>query len=115
MKFTNFAAFLALGAALVTAPTSAEVSQNDARVCGRVFAPSTYILQLEQMRPTPGNIVVAVSASETVEATVAIDGSFCFNNLHTDMHTIQAFGDGLSPRQTDVRPVDGKTLSVEIH
>ena len=116
MKITAIAAILTLGAALIAVPsTNARAALDDsARVCGRVDAPSSFILDLSLARPTPGNFIYAVSESETVQTTVRADGSFCFDNLHTDIHTLRAFGDGYSGYETVVKPVVGRTLSVYI-
>lgn len=116
MKISAIAAIVALGAALVAVPTTnasaAQENTSDARVCGRVDAPAKFILDLSLTRPNPGNFIYAISGSETVQTTVRIDGSFCFDNLHADLHTLRAFGDGFSGYETVVMPVEGKTLNV---
>ena len=104
---------LVLGAALVAAPVYAGAAQEGGTVCGRVDAPSSYILQLEQAS-TPGNVVYARSQSEVVQAKVKLDGTFCFNNLNTDVHTLSAFSDAFSGPVVSVTPKSGQTLQVEI-
>lgn len=101
-----------LGAAFVAAPLYAGAAEVGT-VCGRVSAPSEYILQLAQA-PTPGNIIIARSSTEEVQATVHVDGSYCFKGLHLDLHTLTAFGDGISGFQRNVTPEAGRTITVDL-
>ena len=114
MKLKQFIATV-MGVAFVAMPLYAVAAQEGARVCGRVSVPSTTILQLDQ---APGrndeNLVVARSQSEEVQTKVNIDGSYCFNNLHTDVHTIIAFEDAFPNLKATVTPVAGQTLIVDL-
>lgn len=104
---------LVLGAALVAAPVYAGAAQEGGTVCGRVDAPSSYILQLEQA-PNHDNVIYARSQSELVKAQVNIDGTFCLKGLNSEVHTLSAFGDAFSGPVVSVTPKSGQTLQVEI-
>lgn len=104
---------LVLGAALVAVPVYAGAAQEGGTVCGRVNAPSSYILQLEQAS-TPGNVIYARSQSGVVQAPVNLDGSFCLKNLNSEVYTLSAFSDALSGPVVSVTPKSGQTLQVEI-
>ena len=112
MKQLNMVA-LALGAVLMATPVYAGAAQGGGTVCGRVDAPSSLIFQLEQS-PTHDNFVIARSQSEVVKASVNIDGSFCFTGLNTELHTLSAFSDVEPALATTVRPIEGRTLQVEL-
>ena len=112
MKLSNIVA-LTLGAAFVAAPLYAGAAQEGGTICGRVNAPSTYILQLEQA-PTHDNVITARSQSEVVQASVNVDGTYCFNNLHGDVHTIVAFEDAFPTLRATVTPIPGQTLIVDL-
>ena len=107
---------VAFGVALTAAPLvapAASLSTGGGTVCGRVDAPMTYIFELQQ-RLTHDNIIVARSQSEEVQAPVNIDGSYCFTNLHTDVHTITAFEDAFPFLEATVTPVAGQKLIVDL-
>jgi hypothetical protein len=112
MKLSNIVAMM-LGAAFITAPIIAGAAEEAGTICGRVSAPSTYILQLEQS-PTHDNIITARSESEVVQARVNVDGTYCFNKLHNDVHTIVAFEDAFPTLRATVTPVPGQTLIVDL-
>ncbi len=112
MKQLNMVA-LALGAVLMATPVIAGAAQGGGTVCGRVDAPSSYIFQLEQS-PTHDNVIFARSQSEVVKASVNLDGSFCLTGLNSELHTLTAFSDVESALATTVRPVEGRTLQVEL-
>ena len=112
MKLSNIVAMM-LGAAFIAAPIIAGAAEQGGTICGRVSAPSTYILQLEQS-PTHDNIITARSDSEVVQARVNVDGTYCFNKLHHDVHTIVAFEDAFPTLRATVTPVPGQTLIVDL-
>lgn len=112
MKLSTFVA-MTLGAVFVAAPLFAGATQKGGAICGRVNVPSTYILQLE-LAPTHDNVIVARSQSEVVQASVNVDGTYCFNNLHNDVHTIVAFEDAFPTLRATVTPVPGQTLIVDL-
>jgi hypothetical protein len=112
MKCSNIVA-MTFGAALVAAPLYAGAAQEGGTVCGRVNAPSSYIFQLQQS-PTHDNVIVARSESEVIQAHVNVDGSYCFSNLHHDVHTITAFEDAFPTLRATVTPVPGQTLTVDL-
>jgi hypothetical protein len=93
----------------------AVVMSSTGAVCGHVDAPPPVVahLQLENQL-VPENIIVARSASEVVQTTVHTDGSFCFDHLNTDIHTITAFGDEPAPYNAKVTPIAGQTRYVEV-
>ena len=112
MKLSKLVA-MTLGAAFVAAPLYAGAAQEGGTICGRVNAPSTLILQLQQS-PTHDNVITARSESEVVQAHVNVDGSYCFNSLHNDVHTIVAFEDAFPTLRATVTPVPGQTLIVDL-
>ncbi len=112
MKLNTIVA-MTFGAALIAAPLYAGAAQEGGTVCGRVNAPSSYILQLEQS-PTHDNVITARSESEFVQARVNVDGTYCFNNLHDDVHTITAFEDAFPTLRATVTPVPGQMLIVDL-
>jgi hypothetical protein len=102
----------AAAAALVSGlPTGASAQSSDATVCGRVNAPAMKIFDLST-KLTPLNIIYATSGTESVEGRINTDGSFCFKDLHADLHTLTAFGDSPSAFRATVMPVAGKTVFV---
>jgi hypothetical protein len=106
---------LALSAALIALPVCANAESNalgTGQVCGRVDAPADKIIALE-LAPLPGNIIVARSATEVVTTSVAPNGNFCFPSLHTDLHTLSAFGDSAS-YQASVLPIAGQERFIEV-
>ena len=103
----------AFGAALVAMPILAGAAEEGGTICGRVDVPSPVAFQLLDV-PNQNNIVVARSQSEEVQTTVSIDGSYCFKDLHTDLHTIVAFEDALQTNRASVTPVAGQTLIVDL-
>lgn len=112
MKLSTIVA-MTLGAALIAAPIYAGAAQEGGTVCGRVNAPSSYIFQLQQS-PTHDNIITARSESEFVQAHVNVDGSYCFNHLHSDVHTITAFEDAFPTLRATVTPIPGRTLTLDL-
>ncbi|HET9029834.1 MAG TPA: hypothetical protein VFN49_06625 [Candidatus Aquilonibacter sp.] len=116
MKSHYFVA-IALTAAFVAAPLHVNAAQEAAStggtVCGRVDAAPSYIFQLQQQHPHD-NIIVARSSTEEVQAPVNIDGTYCFRNLHPDLHTLVAFEDAFETRSASVTPVAGQTLIVDL-
>jgi hypothetical protein len=112
MKFSNIVA-MAFGATFIAAPIYAGAAQEGGTICGRVNAPSSYILQLEQS-PTHDNIIDARSQSEDVQAHVNVDGTYCFTNLHGDVHTITAFEDAFPTLRATVTPIPGQTLILDL-
>lgn len=104
---------IAFGAALIAAPMYAGAAQEGGTICGRVNASPSVIFQLTQS-PTHDNVVVARSQSEEVQAPVNLDGSYCFTNLHTDIHTIVAFEDAFPTLKATVTPIAGQTLIVDL-
>ena len=101
-------------AAFVPVASSAATQQDaSARVCGRVVA-STQLLVALTLAPGENlGIVIARSQSEEVQTTVSPDGSYCFANLHPDLHTITAFGDpAVAQYIASVTPVSGATKVV---
>ena len=113
MKHLNMVA-LALGAALMVTPVLAGAAQGGGTVCGRVDAPSSLILQLQQS-PTHDNVIFARSQSEVVKANVNLDGSFCLTGLNSELHTLSVFSDVEPALATTVRPIEGRTLQVELN
>ena len=81
-------------------------------VCGRVDAGTSQIATL-LADPLQSGIVIARSATEEVQTNIGNGGTYCFKSLHTDLHTIVAFGEGATYSAT-VTPVDGKTLSLDL-
>jgi hypothetical protein len=112
MKPSKIVAMM-LGAAYIAAPLYAGAASEGGAICGRVNAPSAYILQLQES-PTHDNIITARSESELVQAHVNVDGTYCFNNLHRDVHTIVAFEDAFPTLRATVTPVPGQTLIVDL-
>ncbi len=112
MKLSNIVA-MTFGAALIASPLYAGAAQEGGTICGRVNAPSSYILQLEQA-PTHDNVIVARSESEVVQASVNVDGTYCFTNLNHDVHTITAFEDAFPTLRATVMPLPGQTLIVDL-
>jgi hypothetical protein len=112
MKFKQFIA-AAFSVAFVAMPIYAGAAEEGGTVCGRVNVPSPVTFQLDQV-PNNENIIVARSQSEDVQAPVNIDGSYCFKNLHTDVHTIVAFEDAFQTQSATVTPVAGQTLIVDL-
>lgn len=106
-------AAIALGAALFAAPLYAGAAGEGGTVCGRVDASPSYIFQLAQS-PAHDNVIVARSGSEVVQTTVNVDGSFCFKDLHTDLHTLIAFESAFPSYHRSVTPEAGRTLTVLI-
>src|SRR5262249_1778022 len=102
-----------LGVAFIAAPLYAGAAEEGGTICGRVNAPSTYIFQLENS-PTHDNIITARSDNEVVQAHVNVDGTYCLNNLHEDVHTIIAFEDPFPTLRATVTPVPGQTLIVDL-
>jgi hypothetical protein len=98
---------------------AAQTTVSGATVCGRVSAPAEVIQDV--IHPNillafpAANIIVARSSSEEVEGKVGLDGTYCFHNLHTDMHTISAFGDeSLGDYTARVLPVAGSTIYADL-
>ena len=112
MKLSTFVA-ITFSAALIAAPIYAGAAQEGGTICGRVNASPSYIFQLQQS-PTHDNIITARSQSEFVQAHVNVDGSYCFSNLHNDVHTITAFEDAFPTLRATVKPVPGQTLTVDL-
>ncbi len=112
MKLSNIVA-MALGVTFIAAPIYAGAAQEGGTICGRVNAPVSYILRLEQS-PTHDNVITARSQSEDVQARVNIDGTYCFTNLHEDVHTITAFEDAFPTLRATVTPIPGQTLIVDL-
>ena len=81
-------------------------------VCGRVDAGTSQIATL-LADPLQSGIVIARSATEEVQTNIGNGGTYCFRSLHTDLHTIVAFGEAATFSAT-VTPVDGKTLSLDL-
>jgi hypothetical protein len=94
---------------------AATTANGGATVCGRVNAPQQKVLALAFSPGENLGIVIARSPSETVETTVAPDGSYCFYNLHVDLHTFTAFGDDvLDSYQAQIVPSAGTTTTVDL-
>src|SRR5215469_17522033 len=108
MKLLNKVA-LVLGAALIATPVYAGAAEEGGTVCGRVDAPSSYILQLSQSA-TKDNVIYARSENELVKAPVSLDGTFCLKNLKSEVHTLSAFSDAFTGPLVSVKPVSGQTL-----
>lgn len=106
-------ATISLGAALVALTAHAGAAQEGGTICGRVNAPSNYILSLEQS-PERGNIIVAQSANDMVTTHVNVDGTFCFSGLSPQLYTVTAFPDAFSTYSKNVTAVAGKTVSVQL-
>ena len=106
-------AAMVFGMAFVAVPIYAGAAQEGGTVCGRVDASPTFIFQLQQS-PNHDNVIVARSQSEEVQAPVNIDGTYCFTDLHTDIHTIVAFEDAFPTLKATVKPVAGQTLIVDL-
>jgi hypothetical protein len=111
MKLRDIVA-IALGAAFVAAPIYAGAAQEGGTICGRVNAPANLIFQLSQMS-TPGNVIIARSSTEEVQTTVHVDGSYCFKDLHPDLHTLTAFADSTGFERS-VMPEPGQTVIVDL-
>lgn len=109
---------LALVLAIGFAPHLARAASNadtGATVCGRVDAPQQQLLALALAPGENRALVVARSTSETVQTTVSPDGSYCFHNLHADLHTIVAFGDeGVGGHSASVVPIQGETTRIDL-
>lgn len=109
---------LAIAFATALLPHVAHAAANTngvANVCGRVNAPAATIQKLAFNPGENLGIIVARSASETVQTTVQPDGSYCFHGLHGDLHTISAFGDeSLVGYQASVVPVAGATTTIDL-
>jgi len=109
-----FAAVLA-----IAIPNYAQASQNTGAVqsggtvCGRVNAPSNYILRL-YLAPTHDNVIYARSARDEVRSTVNTDGNYCFTGLKNDVYTITAFNDGSQRYAASVKPIDGRTITLDL-
>lgn len=112
MKSSLLAA-IALGAAIVSLNAHAGAAQEGGTVCGRVNAPSNYILSLQQS-PQRANIIVAQSANDTVTTQVNVDGTFCFSGLSPELYTVTAFPEAFSTYTKTVMPVEGKTVSMQL-
>ena len=104
---------LVLGAALIATPVYAGAAEEGGTVCGRVDAPASYILQLEQQQ-TPENVIYARSQNELIQAKVSMDGTFCLKGLNNEVHTLSAFSDAFVGPVVSVVPKSGQTLQVEI-
>jgi hypothetical protein len=106
----------------ISYPYSAHAAQttvSGATVCGRVNAPADVIREVVHpnilLALPPANIIVARSSSEEVEGSVGLDGTYCFHNLHTDVHTITAFGDeSFGDYTARVVPVAGSTIYADL-
>lgn len=110
---------LALVFATAFIPGTARAASNantGATVCGRVDAPQQQLLALTFAPGENRAIILARSTSETVQTTVAPDGSYCFYNLHDDLHTLVAFGDDAvgGGHQASVVPVKGRTTRIDL-
>ncbi len=112
MKYSLIGA-IALGAATIALPTHAGAAQEGGTVCGRVNAPSSYILSLE-LSPQHGNIVVAHSANGEVSTRVNVDGTFCFRDLAAELYTVTAFPQAFPGYSKSVTPVAGKTVTIQL-
>ena len=111
---------LAIAAALAIAtPTFVQAAENvqtlqlGGTVCGRVAAPSAYILYLA-LPPRHDNIIIARSAVDEVRSTVNVDGYYCFSGLKNHVYTISAFEDGYPQYTASVTPVLGKTVRLDL-
>ena len=112
MKTSRIAA-IAFGATVAAFTAHAGAAPTSGTVCGRVNAPTSYILALEQS-PNHDNIIVARSNRNTVSTHVNVDGSFCFTGLAPELYTLTAFPQAFSSYQTIVMPVAGKMLNVQV-
>ena len=100
---------------------AAQQTLTGASVCGRVTAPSATILSVVHpnllVALPASNIIIARSSSEEVQTAVNLDGTYCFHNLHTDMHIISAFGDeevNEAEYTARVLPVAGATVYTDL-
>ena len=106
------------GALAIAAICHAQASENvqnvqtGGTVCGRVAAPSAYILQLH-LSPTHDNVIIARSARDEVHSTVNIDGYYCFTGLKDNVYTLTAFGDSYLYTGS-VTPILGKTVRLDL-
>lgn len=95
---------------------AASDANTGATVCGRVNAPQQQLLALTLSPGDNLGIVIARSQHETVQTTVAPDGSYCFYHLHADLYTIAAFGDDTaSEYQASVVPVKGTKTTLDLN
>jgi hypothetical protein len=123
MKHLVFLAIAAAAAVAIVDPGTARAAQTQlgsATVCGRVNAPSetirSVILPDLTLAIPPANIIIARSQSEVVRGQVGLNGTYCFENLHTDMHVISAFGDeSLDDYSARVLPVAGETVYADLN
>ncbi len=111
---------VAIVAALAIAtPSYARAAENTqiqipgGNVCGRVAAPSSYILQL-YLAPEHDNVIYARSAREEVRSTVNVDGTYCFRGLKNGVYTVYAFNDGVQRYSGSVTPIEGKTIRLDL-
>jgi hypothetical protein len=108
---------LAIAAILGIAGTSyaqaAQTSTSSGTVCGRVDAPSQYILRLA-LPPRYDNIIIARSAHEELRSTVNVNGAYCFAGLKDHVYTISAFEDGFPQYTATVTPIPGKTVILDL-
>ena len=81
-------------------------------MCGRVDAGTPAVVSLVT-DPLQYGTVIARSATEEVQTTVGNGGTYCFKNLHSDLHTIVAIGESAS-YSASIMPVDGKTLLLDL-
>lgn len=106
-------AAMVFGMTLIAAPIYAGAAQEGGTVCGRVNASPSMLFQLQQA-PTHDNVIVARSQSEEVQASINLDGTYCFTNLHADLHTIVALEDAFPTFKATVTPIAGQTIIVDL-
>lgn len=112
MKLKNIVA-VAFGAALLATPLYAGAAQEGGTVCGRVNASPSTIFQLAQA-PAHQNVIVARSQTEEVQASINLDGTYCFTDLHPDLHTLVALEDAFPTFKATVTPIVGQTVIVDL-
>ena len=106
---------IATAAFVPVAAPAATQQDASAKVCGRVIAPTQLLTALTLAPGENLGIVIARSQSEDVQTTASPDGSYCFANLHADLHTITAFGDpAVAQYAASVTPVSGATKIVDL-
>lgn len=99
--------------ATIALPLGATAATNSGTVCGRVNASPSQIIAL-LVDPTQPGTVIARSGTEVVQTNIGTDGTYCFEKLHPDLHTIVAFGES-ADYKASVTPVDGKTLRLDLY
>lgn len=103
---------IAIAIAIAT-PIAASAAPTGGTVCGRVNAdPSVLVSFLAD--PLQFGTVIARSATETVTTKIGNGGTYCFKNLHPDLHTIVAFGEA-AQYSAVVTPLDGQTLRLDLN